>query len=450
MCRRWGSSDLVTMNRPTKRGATAPLLLAGSLLATLLLSIGCGGSEVEGGEESQSASQAEKAPMRLVERDRSEAANALRKALDLGELGEIDDLFEAARPTLGVEALLLDARLYALYGRDLNVTPKIEEARAEAPEDPRVYATSAELHAASGRLDTARAEIRRGLDACGSAPELLRAQAFVQLSQQGGAERGLALLVQALQYDADLPFCARAKAQAHLLLAKKAMSERRTKTALEQVELSLASDPFDIDARLFFADALAANGEFPDAVSVLEQLETDGEDRGGELALMYKRAAMAELLLRQRDRAIEYFRLARESGLSDEELGTGADILNTAATQAMEEGVKAFAQDDLDAARVHFERALGLDNGLLVCHSQLAVVLFRQGKNLPAATHWRTVLDVSIEEELDLPDPVHIFLAKALYAADEKLAAKAALEAYLEREPEGRWREQTEALLGEL
>ncbi len=168
------------------------------------------------------------------------------------------------------------------------------------------------------------------------------------------------------------------------------------------------------------------------------------------MALMYKRAAMAELVLRQRDRAIEYFRLAHEAGLTDEELGTGADILRDAAQLAMQEGIKAFDKDELETARIRFEHALRLDEDLLVVRSQLAVVLLRQKKYLPAATHWRRVLDVAIEEELELPEPVHIFLAKALFAADEKLAAKAVLEAYLEREPAGEWHEQTTALLGEL
>lgn len=424
-----------------------------SSFAVALLFLGaCGGSEVEGSEEASASEASSKPSVRTFERDESPAAQDLRRALDLGvfEFDEIEALFDSARPTLGVEAFLLEARFLAIQGQDMKVTPLIEAARAEAPDDARVYATAAEMHAASGRLETAREEIRRGLEACGSAPELLRSQAFVQLSQQGGAARGLQLLEKAREYDAELPFCDRAMAQAHLLIGKRALSDRRTRAALDSARASLESDPHDVDARLFFADALAANGEFPTAVTILEELEAEGQERGSELALMYKRAAMAELVLRQRDRAIEYFRLARQAGLTDEELGTGADILRDAAELAMQEGVKAFEKDDLETAQIRFEHALRLDDDLLVVHSQLAVVFFRQKKYLPAATHWRRVLDVAIEDELELPEPVHIFLAKALYAADEKLAAKAALEAYLEREPEGAWHEQTQALLGEL
>jgi len=415
-----------------------------------LLGAACGGGEVEGSEEAGAPSLRSVPAERSFVRDESEAARALRRALDLGLHEEIEERLEVARPTLGAELPLLEARWLALRGKDLNVTAVIEEARAATPDDPRVYATAAELHAAAGRLETAGEELRRGLEACGNAPEFLRSQAFVELSRQGGAARGLELLERALSYDPELPFTARAQGQAHLLLAKEAMAARRPMAALVEARKSLEHDPLDLDARLFLADALAANSDFPSAVRILEELEAEGHSRGGELALMYKRAALAELVLGHRERGVEYFRLAREAGLTEEELGTGVDVLRGAAEEAMREGMTAYEQGELETARMRFEHALRLDKDLLVVHGQLAAVLFQQEEYLPAATHWRQVLDTAIEEELELPEPVHIFLAKALYAADEKRAAKAALEAYLEREPEGEWREPTEALLAEL
>ena len=83
-------------------------------------------------------------------------------------------------------------------------------------------------------------------------------------------------------------------------------------------------------------------------------------------------------------------------------------------------------------------------------HNHLAVVLFQQKEFLPAATHWRRVLDAAVAEDLELPEPVHIFLAKALSAADEKASAREVLEAYLAREPEGEWHSQTSDLLAQL
>jgi tetratricopeptide (TPR) repeat protein len=247
-----------------------------------------------------------------------------------------------------------------------------------------------------------------------------------------------------------LPFTLRARAQGNLLLAKKALGEQRNRAALELVRKSLELDAGDGDARLFFTDALAANGEFSSAVHVLEELVADGADRQSELAGMYKRAAIGELVMRNQSAALEYFRLARDAGLTDEELGSGADKLHEGALKSMKDGSDAFAAGDLDQARTHYEHALRYDSSLLVVHSQLAVVLFQQKEFLPAATHWREVLDTAIAEELELPDPTHIFLAKALFAAQDKLAAKRVLELYLERQPQGKWVESTTALLGEL
>ncbi len=387
---------------------------------------------------------------RAFERAESPEARALRVSLDLGDYERAKELLEAHRGELGVEALLLEARLAALSGEDLEVLRLVEEARASAPADPRVYATAAELSAAAGRLETARSELERGVEAAGLTPELLRAQGVLELCRQGGASRGLALIERACQYDPELPFSSRARAQAHLLLAKSALSESRPRSALEQVKRSLELDAMDVDARLFLVDALAANHDFVNAAAVLVQLGEEGHGRQSELALMYKRAAMGELLERRRDQALEYFRLAREAGLAREELGSGAQLLADAAMEAMLEGTRAFEAGDLETARLRFEHALRLDGELIVVHNYLAVVLFQQEEFLPAATHWREVLDTAIAEDLKLPEPVHIFLAKALFAAEEKTAAREVLEAYLAREPEGEWRSQTEALLSEL
>jgi Tfp pilus assembly protein PilF len=387
---------------------------------------------------------------RAFERAESPEARALRVSLDLGDFDNAKRLLKAHSAELGIEALLLEARLAALSGEDLEVLRLVEEARAAAPSDPRVYATAAELSAAAGRLETARSELQRGVEAAGLTPELLRAQGVLELCRQGGASRGLALIERACQYDPELPFSSRARAQAHLLLAKSALSESRSRSALDEVKRSLELDPQDVDARLFFVDALAANHDFVNAAAVLVQLGEEGYGRQAELALMYKRAAMGELLEHRRDQALEYFRLAREAGLGREELGSGAQLLADAAMEAMLEGTHAFEAGDLETARLRFEHALHLDPELIVVHNYLAVVLFQQEEFLPAATHWREVLDTSIAEELELPEPVHIYLAKALFAADEKAAAREVLEAYLEREPEGEWLPQTEALLGEL
>ena len=422
-----------------------------SLLSPLLLFLslaGCGGGETDaaGGERPTEPAVAP----RSFERVDSEEVRELRGAIDLLDLERAKTLLEELADTLPVEGDLLRARGQAMVGHDVEVGRLIEKVRAKSPEDPRVWATAAELHASAGRLETARDEIRRGVERCGMTPELLRAQGIVQLCQQGGAPRGLELLVRALEYDDELPFTDRPLGQAHLLIGKRALSEQRPRRALESARAAAQYDPGDLDIRVFLADTLAANADFGGAVEILEELNEEGHDRRGELASMYKKVAVAELLQGRRDRAIEAFARAREEGLSDEELGSGAQILLDEAMKAMSEGITAYEEKDLAGARERFEYGLSLDPDLLVLQNHLAVILFQQGEYRHAATRWRSVLEISIEEELELPDPVHMNLAKALVAAGEKLAAKAVLESYLAREPEGRWSVQTRELLTRL
>lgn len=422
-------------------------------LSFLFALAACGGDEVEGGTTSGPASGARgtDSPVEIrVQRIEGEAITALRLSLEFGDLRDIDARFDEVIPTLGVEGALLSARLWTLRGNDVESTSRIEFARAEAPDDPRVYATSAELNAASGRLETAREELRRGVELCGMSPELLRAQGIIELCRQGGAARGLDLIDWALEHDPELPFVDRPRGQGHLLLAKGAFSEGRKRAALQEVRLALSFDPEDADTKLFLVDALAANGDFPNAVLVLEDLNAHGADRLSELALMHKRAGLAELVLGHREAALEYFVKARAAGLEDDELGSAATMLRTEAEAAMEAGVTAFENRHLVEARENFERALHFDDSLLVVHSQLAVVLFNQREFLPAATHWRRVLDEAMENDIQLPDPIHIFLSKALFGAGEKDAARSVLTAYLEREPAGRWADDTRALLADI
>jgi len=422
-------------------------------LSFLIALAACGGDEVEGGGTKGPASGAtgRDTPVEIrVQRVEGEAVAGLRQALEFGDLQDIEARFDEVLPTLGVEGALLSARLWTMKGNDVEASTRIEFARAEAPDDPRVYATAAELNAASGRIETARDELRRGVDVCGMCPELLRAQGIIELCRQGGAARGLDLIDWALEHDPDLPFVDRPRGQGHLLLAKAALSQGRKRAALQEARLALSFDPEDADTKLFLVDALAANGDFPNAVLVLEELNAMGADRRSELALMYKRAGLAELVLGHRDAALEYFVKARAAGLEDDELGSAAEMLRAEAEIAMEAGVAAFEKRHLVEAREQFERALHLDDSLLVVHSQLAVVLFNQREFLPAAIHWRRVLDESIQNDIELPDPIHIFLSKALFGAGEKDAARSVLTAYLEREPEGRWADDTRALVADI
>ena len=113
-------------------------------------------------------------------------------------------------------------------------------------------------------------------------------------------------------------------------------------------------------------------------------------------------------------------------------------------------GVEAFGDERLEEAAGAFEEALRYDPTLLVARAQLAVTLYRQEQFLPAATQWRRVLEQAREGGLELPEPIHLHLARALVEAGEPAAGRQVLEEELARAPEGRWAEETRALLAAL
>ncbi|MDP6539914.1 MAG: hypothetical protein QF410_10265 [Planctomycetota bacterium] len=388
----------------------------------------------------------------LAPRARSSAAGAveLRSLLEFGHLERARALLADPPADLGVELDLLRARAAALAGDATRVGRRIEAARAVDGADPRVYATAAELHAAAGRLETARAELQRGREACGPTAELLRAQAVVLLCGQGGAAAGLRLLEQARAADPQLPFTARASSQAHLLLGRDALAARAPTEAFDHALRAVALDPGDVDARRFLADVRGARGELEEALAILEELVAEGRPLEAELAMLCRRAALASIVRGERERGLERFVRARDLGLSPEELGSGATILAGAAAAAEEEGLAAYERDDLSVAAERFERALHLDPGRLAARNHLAVVLFRAEDFEGAARHWARVLADARAGGVELPEPVHLNLARALSRSGDADGARAVLAADLERAPDGPWAEESRRALGAL
>lgn len=418
---------------------------------SLALAAACSGGDASEAAGSDAVSASASGPPAHARATDAEVVE-LRHLLDLGQLEAARPLVARWRGPLGLEGELVAARAAGLANDTNEASRCIEAARAIDPKDARVYATAAELHAAAGRLETAASEIRRGVEAAGATPELVRAQGVLFLCQPSGAKKGLELIESALLRDRSLPFVDRPLAQAHLLLGKEAMSQKRSMDALDHARRSLEHDPKDVDARRFLADALLGNRDVAGAVDVLQALVDDGQPLESELALQCKRAAMMELIQRRHERALEYFLRARTLGLSDEELGTGVTILREAAAQAVEEGVAAYTAEpqDLAHARERFERALVLDPDSLAAHNHLGVVLFRQGEYEGAVEQWRWVLEVAQKEGLDLPQPVHVNLAKALVHCGKPDEARAAVQAYLDREPQGQWVDVSREALEQL
>jgi len=408
-----------------------------SILSTLALSFccitGCGG-DLEGPSDPEEVPQA---LARRSDRVEKEWAVTLRKAIEFGELDYARTILELHSEELGVEAELLWARLLTAEGADLDAQRAIERARRAAPLDVRVPGTACELHSAHGRTQSALEELKRAHELGGAMAEVHRAQGVQLLSQSGRAVEGLRQLEQARAVDPSLPFLDRATAQAHLLIAKKHLGSGRPKEALRSVERSLHHDPMEFETRRLLADVLLAEKRILDALVVLEELHGEAFPVVGELATMEKRAALVQLVRGERDAALELFCRARAHGLGDAELGSGAQILAEEAVKQVAEGVEAYGEGDMEVARARFVRAIELDPELLSAHNHLAVVCYRLGDDEAAKRHWGRVWEVAVAEDLQLPEPVEVNLARAMLRLGELDEAEELLIGALKASPEG-------------
>jgi len=417
---------------------------------------------------------------------------AARGAIEAGDLelarGLVDQLGRAGDP---IEALLLDARCAALAGDELAVSRLIEAARERAPDDSRIFAAAAELHAAFGRLETAQSELQRGVAACGVTSALQRARGVVLICTQGRGQAGLDLLEQTFEADPGIPFIARPLGQAHMLAGKRCMAEQDPVGAHEHAARSIEFDPEDVDGRRFFAESCIVVGEFGRAVAVYEDLLAEGEPMAGELAGLCKNAGLAALLQHEREYAGEYFARARELGMTDEELSTGVGVLRDLARSALERARDLHAAGDLEGAEraagrsaatdvtflearvelaahdlrrgqvaaqagrireaaMHLEAAIEHDPDSLEAHHFLATALFSLEDFAGAIDHWRWTLDTAQVEELELPEPVHLFLAEALERTGRPDEALSLLDEYLRRTPSGDFLGRTREARDEL
>ncbi len=394
------------------------------------------------------ATSAAPAPERAP-RSSADRVVQLRRALDFGDLDTARTLSGACAEA-GPEGELLRARLAALEGRGVESMRLLEAQKSARPRDPDVFATASECYANRDAFDTAWIEIQAGSAACGETAEILRAKGICWIAREGGAERGLAALLKARQLDAELPFCDRALGQAWLLVGKMHAKAEKLPPALAAVRSSLEHDPQDVDARRFLVDVLAASGEHAEAVAELTALVARGEPLQSELALMHKRAGFARLLAQDRDGAVEHFLDARALGLSDGELASAAEILIQVASEEIDRGVAAYAAGDAEQAEASFRRALDVDPGSLAAKNHLAVVRFQRGDTAEAARLWRGVLDEARASGVELPEPVHLNLAKADVLNGDRAAAKSVLETYLRDDPRGEWTGATRALLAQI
>jgi Tfp pilus assembly protein PilF len=373
-------------------------------------------------------------------------------ALDAGRIDSARVLLAQLGDGAGSAAALLRARLALLAHDNIGALRELEVARAAATAAGRVevHATAAELYCALGKLEAAEDEIRAGLALDAEAPVLLRARAMLALSRPGSAAAGLDLLERALAREPALPFTAALRREARLLAARAKLQEQDPAGALALVRALRATDPSLVAARELEAEALAAARDLEGACSVLEELRADGVELGLALADMHRRAGTLCLLEQRRDAALEHFARARELGATDADLGTGAELLFRAGAEATEAGLGKLRARELDAAAADFARAVHLDRDAIEARHYLAHVDFERGRFGDAAAGWRRVLEQARAQELPLPEPVHVLLARAYVRSGSSDQARAVLEIYLRDAPDGEWAEQTRAELAKL
>jgi tetratricopeptide (TPR) repeat protein len=379
-----------------------------------------------------------------------------RRALEEGRVRDAIDELDAIGDTTATDAVprpdfrLLRARALAGSGDAIGSVRAIEAARERFGDQAAVYATAAEIHAAAGRFDSAEGEIRRGLAAVGPTPEISRARGVLMISRQGGTEAGLSHLLEATAADPDLPFCDRPLAQAHLVLGNRALAAGDALTAAFHARAAFERDASDEDVRTLRADAALALGDTASGLELYEDLLERDPGLRSTVALHNQRGAMAALLEKDRPLAVRRYLRALELGLPREDLGFGVEVLAQATQAAVERGIEAHEARDLAAARAAFEEALRCSPDDLRAQNHLAVVRFEQGDYAAAAELWSAVVATARTEGLELPDPVHLNLARALHQDGRPEEVRAVLEAYLAAEPRGAWREATSAMLEKL
>ncbi len=462
-----------------------------SLLCTLGLigGAGCGGDEptVPGGESAESR-------IAPTVRCQDPRVQALRQALADGwqdvaaeKYAELKDL-----PELGVESQLLGARLASMAGDAVESTRLLEQAKLMEPKDSRVWATAAELAVESGRVETGVEEWKQGRKLCGLTPELMRAEGILAIFQQGVGQgrRGVAILEKAVKLDPDLPFMDWPRSEAHRLLALQ-LAEAQPKLAIEHCEKAVELSADNEEAREFLGDLYMSEGQWGDGIQIFEGLLADGRPVESKVALFSKQAGVVALRKQNRALAIDYFDRARELGLTDQELGSGANVLREEgrrhlkaakedmAAKALEsawthldlanhywpeslevreacseafvlKGLAAFAEDRLEDALVEFENALGWDGESIMARHLLGRMHMELGQYGEAAKAWHLVVDKARLNGLTLPEPVHLSLARALALDEKEEEARQVLNAYLEFEPRGTYEGETRKLLAVL
>ncbi len=116
----------------------------------------------------------------------------------------------------------------------------------------------------------------------------------------------------------------------------------------------------------------------------------------------------------------------------------------------VDRGLASLEAREFPAAIEHLRAAIDHDPSRIEAHQFLGLALFETGDAAGAARAFDAVLAIARSEDLELPDPVHIQLARALFLAGDAVRARETLEDYLATHPGGAFVEQTREVLDAL
>lgn len=413
------------------------------LLLLLVWSPGCGSGTAEGsGPE-----------VARIERSQDPRLLEARAALEAGRPTSAKSLLASVGIAAGVEGPLCLARVRLAMGDVVGSLAAVEEARQLAPEDPRVFATAAEVLALCDRGSDAEDELKEGARFAEGSADLERARALLEMTQPGQGPLALARLEAALKKDPSLPYCDWPLAQAHLLTGRAALGADQPEKAAEEARAALALEPDLATAEELLGSALAAVDDFVGGIAALERAADLGLDVERELADVHMRAGMAARLLSRADVAEDHYLAARELGLGPEELGSGVDFLNDRARAAYERGQAAMLRDDFAEASKEFARSLELGPGgplALEAQDGLAGARFRLEDYPGAALAWAEVKRMERARGEGAESRTHLNEARARVLMGHFAGAREVLEEYLERYPSGGARDETAELLARV
>ncbi len=378
---------------------------------------------------------------------------ALREACRALERADL----QAAGPSIGKFAVgssawayVLRARYYNVGQDDVAAVRELEAAKQRFPDCAEIYATGTEIHARAGRMTSAGEELAQGIRRVGPKPALRRAKALTLLVYTGDATQALSELERARAADPELPFCDSLLARSHLLLGNRALGGKAAEQALAHAREALRLEPDLDDARQLEADAQVALGQFAAALDYYEARLLRAPAGKSALATLYHRAATADLVQGEQDRALQRYLRAKALGLSEAELGHGAQAIQRHVRDLIEQGGQAYEQGQWDAAAAAFEQVLAIDADDLEANNHLAAVCFRKQDYQQAAERWTKVLELARARSVSLPEPVELNLARALHQIGDEASIRRLLDAKLAAEPDWKWAREARDLLARL